>query len=419
MKKTYTFQAFILSLLFCFSAINLNAQCYAGELQTTGTVMVPLGETYDVMIINDTIPTGGGFGWYFDNTHTDGTGALGEEFIFQAQTGDETFDNDLNGVLTGNNFTVCENTWVVKGAVYSDATQPFASICHFTTDSLIVVFEPIICDAGAMTTIGEEAVCNGEDFTLTTMNDTITTGGGFGWFFYNDVTGGTGALGNNFLLSGTSNNETFDIDLNGILSGNGFPAFEGTWVVKAATYSNAFNSTTAVNSVCSVSEDSLIVTFNPALELILDNPFNTYVTATASGGTAGYTYEWSNGETGDTASNLVDGTLTVTATDTLGCTITDLIILSNTSVEEIEGLLSYELSPNPTMGIAQFRLSFAQAKDFQIQVLGLDGKLIQNITNQSSKGGTFDLDLSNAQSGIYVVKVLTDNQQYSQRLLKL
>ena len=42
-------------------------------------------------------------------------------------------------------------------------------------------------------------------------------------------------------------------------------------------------------------------------------------TATPSGGTAPYTYQWSNGGTGPTISNVAPGTYTVTVTDATGC----------------------------------------------------------------------------------------------------
>ncbi|MFN0015899.1 MAG: beta strand repeat-containing protein, partial [Saprospiraceae bacterium] len=47
---------------------------------------------------------------------------------------------------------------------------------------------------------------------------------------------------------------------------------------------------------------------------------NGSATASASGGTPGYTFVWSNGTNGPTASGLSAGTYTVTATDANGCT---------------------------------------------------------------------------------------------------
>ena len=47
---------------------------------------------------------------------------------------------------------------------------------------------------------------------------------------------------------------------------------------------------------------------------------NGTATATVSGGTAGYSYQWSNGGTTATITGLVEGTYTVTITDATGCT---------------------------------------------------------------------------------------------------
>jgi len=74
---------------------------------------------------------------------------------------------------------------------------------------------------------------------------------------------------------------------------------------------------------------SITITVNPAPSALLSyaNPTcygyaNGNVTATVSGGTSGYTYHWSNGQTTVTASNLTQGSYTVTVTDSKSCTTT-------------------------------------------------------------------------------------------------
>ncbi|MEW6469046.1 MAG: gliding motility-associated C-terminal domain-containing protein [Bacteroidota bacterium] len=52
-------------------------------------------------------------------------------------------------------------------------------------------------------------------------------------------------------------------------------------------------------------------------------------TANPSGGAAPYSYSWNNGQTGQTASNLIAGTYTVTVTDVNGCTQTQTVTVTS------------------------------------------------------------------------------------------
>ncbi|MFK7933737.1 MAG: T9SS type A sorting domain-containing protein [Saprospiraceae bacterium] len=61
--------------------------------------------------------------------------------------------------------------------------------------------------------------------------------------------------------------------------------------------------------------------------------------AAASGGTAPYSYAWSDGQTGDTATDLTAGTYTVTATDADGCDNTASFTIGNRSDLEVEVLV--------------------------------------------------------------------------------
>lgn len=51
--------------------------------------------------------------------------------------------------------------------------------------------------------------------------------------------------------------------------------------------------------------------------------------ANVTGGTAPYTFKWSNGETTDSVSDLSAGTYTVTATDAGGCSVTAQVIITS------------------------------------------------------------------------------------------
>ncbi|MBK7879566.1 MAG: SprB repeat-containing protein [Saprospiraceae bacterium] len=57
---------------------------------------------------------------------------------------------------------------------------------------------------------------------------------------------------------------------------------------------------------------------------------NGSATANASGGTSPYTYNWSNGGTTQSISNLSAGNYSVTVTDSKGCTATASTTINNT-----------------------------------------------------------------------------------------
>ena len=116
--------------------------CAAGVLTTTGEALL-CGATATVDVNTDdamaSIPASGGFGYVFDPA-LGGTGGLAGEFIFTGQDFAVTYDSDLGGVLSANAFPLMEGTWIIKGAAYEDANDPFASICSETADSIVVTF---------------------------------------------------------------------------------------------------------------------------------------------------------------------------------------------------------------------------------------------------------------------------------------
>jgi len=385
-------------------------------MSTTGMVVVPDGTTFDLMMSGETIPMGNTWCWWLDNTNTDGTVGIEQPVVITGITGTETWDNDLSGILSSNGLPKLQGTWIFKGAVFTDPANPLGSFCSTTADSLIVEFGDIgmvNCSAGTMTTVGSLGLCFDTTFDVNTDDADVPATGGLGWFF-DDAQGGTGGQAGGFVLTNVTGTETYDSDLNGIMSGNGLDALGGTWVVKAWAYELSGN---AFGSVCNISEDSLIIDFGTEIEVMLDNPSNTYVTASVTGGTEPYEYLWSNGETTETATNLSDGILTCQVTDANGCVTTNTINLMNTSVDEIDGLESFEIVPNPASGMTTLNIDFDITQEISINVLGLNGKLISLVANEKSKGGSYAIDLSNFSPGVYLIQVITETTQFAERII--
>jgi len=79
---------------------------------------------------------------------------------------------------------------------------------------------------------------------------------------------------------------------------------------------------------CTVTASWILVTPPPLVisgvtfgNVVCKNEGNGWITVAAQGGTPGYTYMWSNSQTGPNAIGLVPGTYTVTVTDAAGCTV--------------------------------------------------------------------------------------------------
>ena len=276
--------------------------------------------------------------------------------------------------------------------------------------------EPVTdCSIGALVSNGTAAVC-GPDATFglaTDETDTIPTGGGFGWIF-DDSQGGTGGAAGGFTLTGSSNVETFDADLNGVLSFNNLPPLSGTWVVFGAIYEDANN---AVATICSTTADSLILQFgeSPTVDAAVNNGDGS-ASVTVSGGTPPYTYAWDDGQTSSMPTGLSEGPHTVTITDAIGCTAeatVDVVL----SAGQVEGLESFYLGPNPGKGVLNLRLSLDSPKDIRLEVLSLTGQIV--VQRREGLTAVLDrqLDLSAQPDGVYLLRLVIGGDEVSRRII--
>ena len=98
----------------------------------------------------------------------------------------------------------------------------------------------------------------------------------------------------------------------------------GTYTV-TVTDNNGCTSTTSIN----IGEPAMVVAATVVDSTVSCNGFaDGGATATATGGTAPYTYAWSNGGTFASITGVAAGVYTVTATDNNGCTSTDFATIT-------------------------------------------------------------------------------------------
>ncbi|MEZ2443390.1 gliding motility-associated C-terminal domain-containing protein [Chitinophaga sp. RCC_12] len=203
------------------------------------------------------------------------------------------------------------------------------------------------CDTTATVTITEttavtatathdNVLCNGGN----TGSATVTASGGTAPYSYLWSNGGTTATINNL------------------------PADTYT-----ATVTDANGCDTSI-SVTITEPDALSVTTSQ-LNVNCDGGNTGSATVTAAGGTAPYSYLWSNGGTAATANNLAPGTYTCTITDANGCSIKASVIILSGGFEAIK--LVADAGGNGTAGENELLT-------YTIRVRNTGASVIENVT---------------------------------------
>ena len=120
----------------------------------------------------------------------------------------------------------------------------------------------ITCEAGNLVDNLPVSICPEENTSVDVTGEIIPnspTIGGQGVLFQPQA-GASGGLSGEFILSGVSMPYTFNNDLNGVLSSNGFPPMVGLWNVRPAVYADQANT---FASICDTTFRSKPVTFIP------------------------------------------------------------------------------------------------------------------------------------------------------------
>ena len=129
-------------------------------------------------------------------------------------------------------------------------------------------------------------------------------------------------------------------------------------------------------------------------------------TAEVSGGIPPYTYQWSNGQTTETATGLASGSYTVTITDSNGCKETVEVYVDDlTSVDEMDTELDISIFPNPVQSVLNIELRFDNVQNFTIKLYDMSGRLI--LGNQYSQIDYLyeEIDMTNYSPGVYFIHI--------------
>ena len=167
--------------------------------------------------------------------------------------------------------------------------------------------------------------------------------------------------------------------------------------------------------------DSVTLTEPSAMTATVVDHTDGTATVSASGGTTGYTYQWSpntGNQTGVTATGLVAGDVYyVVVTDANGCTEVVSFQAVVLNVNTLNDIASIKMFPNPTHDNAFVKIDLIEQATVNIQVTNVMGQIILQETLDNVLDQTIELNTSKLPSGVYVVQFNIGEKSTAQKLI--
>ncbi len=142
------------------------------------------------------------------------------------------------------------------------------------------------------------------------------------------------------------------------------------------------------------------------------------ISVTPTKGVMPYTFNWNTGATTSTLTNLSPQLYQVTVTDRFGCAETADFSLVVSTEDEIETLDFLEIYPNPTSDIITLSIGFTSRADLRAEVFNLMGQQIFHTVEDAVQQVTIPVDLSSQPSGIYLLRIWSDQQFLTRQVVK-
>jgi phosphatidylserine/phosphatidylglycerophosphate/cardiolipin synthase-like enzyme len=171
-------------------------------------------------------------------------------------------------------------------------------------------------------------------------------------------------------------------------------------------------------------KQSRVIAPNPMLDLGPDISVCAGQKVILDAGTGFFSYLWSNGSTASQI--IVDTSGMGLGSITLSCTVnnvygtqTDQITITFFTCTSIEDNLTkrqFSIYPNPTREFFRMQLP-PDVKPQFIEVYGIQGQMVMRQTTRLV-GDSLEINVSELNAGIYMVRVLAGNKVYVARLLK-
>jgi hypothetical protein len=140
-------------------------------------------------------------------------------------------------------------------------------------------------------------------------------------------------------------------------------------------------------------------------------PADGAIDLTVAGGTAPYTYLWSNNANTEDLTAVEAGTYSVSVTDANNCTLTLNYTVGSTVSLNTNSSSVIELYPNPSNGLFTINATQVNSEVFIYNVLG------ENVFSGKLTKGKNSIDLKSINSGSYLVKINSNGVVSTSRLI--
>jgi hypothetical protein len=162
---------------------------------------------------------------------------------------------------------------------------------------------------------------------------------------------------------------------------------------------------------------SVTITEPAALVATATDNGNGTATAAATGGTAAYSYLWSDGQTVGTATFTANGTYMVTVTDANGCTSMASVNVTVVGLNDITTLNTLNIFPNPTSANVMVDLEMTTTNEVTLRVVNATGQTVINQYLGAIQSDRIEVRTADLTTGVYFMHFTIGNEHISRKLI--
>ena len=142
------------------------------------------------------------------------------------------------------------------------------------------------------------------------------------------------------------------------------------------------------------------------------------VDITVEGGTEPYEFNWDNGAETEDLTGVPAGEYVCLVTDANGCITTfgPFVVKSFSSVENLDGLVGFDVYPNPAEAFINVDLEFESALEFNVTIYNKLGESLHAFRN-NARSYSDRLEVSDYVAGIYLLVITTDKGSITKKIM--